>query len=134
MSSVQVVQNFLEHIFNARMPEALSMVAEDAIFIPSRPQPSASIPIYGTYHGPEGAAQMFTAFAKVLKPGLFNVETAIDQGEHAVMYGQLQDEGLATGREFISDWALICKVRVGLITHYHFYEDTAALEKALAVV
>lgn len=133
MSSIQIVQTFLDHIFNGRSQEALSLVANDACFIPSRPRPSERIPLYGTYHGPDGATQVFSAFASVLKPGLFEVEAAIDQGEHAVMYGHLQHEGIASGRVFISDWALICKVRNGLITHYHFYEDTAALETALAV-
>ncbi|MYN44780.1 hypothetical protein GTP23_06795 [Pseudoduganella sp. FT93W] len=133
MNSIQTVQTFLDHIFNARMQEALALVAGDAIFIPTRPQSSATIPLYGTYRGPEGAAQVFTNFAAALKPGLFNVEAALDLGEHALMYGQLRHEALASGRQFVSDWALICKVRQGLITHYHFYEDTAALEQALAV-
>lgn len=131
MNSLQTVQTFLDHIFQGRMPQALELVAPDAVFIPSRPEPSDRVPLYGTQHGPDGAARVFTTFANVLQPQKFDIHASIDQGEHAVLYGQLHHQSLQTGRPFISDWALICKVHHGRISYYHFYEDTAALEHAL---
>ncbi|KUM01995.1 nuclear transport factor 2 family protein [Chromobacterium subtsugae] len=132
MSSIQIVQTFLDHVFSGRMAEALALVADDAVFIPSRPQASAKVSLYGTYRGQAGAAQVFQSFAAELKPGEFEVESAFGDGEHAAMHGRLRHYSVATGKPFASDWALIGKVRDGKIVLYHFYEDTAALEEALA--
>lgn len=132
MNSIQTVQTFLDHIFSGRMPEALALVADDATFIPSRPQASSKVPLYGTYHGPEGAAQVFSTFATVLKPEQFEVEAAFGDGEHAALHGKLKHHSVATGKPFVSDWALVCRVNRGKIALYHFFEDTAALEAALS--
>lgn len=37
----------------------------------------------------------------------------------------------ATGKVFDSDWALAMQFADGLLAHYRFYEDSAALEKAM---
>lgn len=47
------------------------------------------------------------------------------------MYGDLKHRSRKTGRDFPSNWALICRVLNDEILLYHFYEDTAALEAAI---
>ena len=73
MSSAAVINTFLGHIFTGRMDEALALVAPDARFIPSRPEPTAAVPLFGTFVGPEGARRVFTTFAEVLEPGRFDL-------------------------------------------------------------
>lgn len=132
MSSAAVINTFLGHIFTGRMDEALALVAPDARFIPSRPEPTAAVPLFGTYVGPEGARRVFTTFVEVLEPGRFEVEGTLEQGELVTLFGQLEHMVRATGKPFRSDWAMVCKVVDGKVALYHFYEDTLALGEALA--
>lgn len=133
MTNLQVVKSFLEQVFRGEMTQALTLVASDAVFIPSRPEFHDLVPLYGTFRGQDGAAKVFQNFAALLKPGVFQVHAEFEHADHAVMYGHLQHQAQASGNTFSSDWALICKIKQGLIQYYHFYEDTAALEHALAI-
>lgn len=125
------VKQFLENVFTGKMEEALSVVHADAKIIPSRPQSGSRNPIYGCYTGPEGMQKMFTTFGKLLEPGSFDIDKSFAEREHVAMHGKLKHHSRNTGKDFASDWALICKVKNGKIMLYHFYEDTAALEEAI---
>jgi len=82
--------------------------------------------------GPAGAREFFRLFAELLEPGEFNITASFSEGEHVCMYGKLRHRSRTTGRDFPSNWALICRVQQGRLSLYHFYEDTAALEAAIA--
>ncbi|MEI3855731.1 MULTISPECIES: nuclear transport factor 2 family protein [unclassified Ensifer] len=126
------VEAFLGHIFSGAMDKALELVHPQAKFISTRPTPNPNNPLHGTFVGPEGAKAFFGGFADLLEPGEFNVDARFAEGEHVALYGTLQHKSRATGRDFASDWALICKVEADKIVLYHFYEDTAALAIAIA--
>ena len=127
-------QQFLADVFAGKLPEALAACAEDVVFISTRPEPSAQVRAYGSHRGHAGAAAFFQTFADTLAPGEFEIHDTIAQGQHVVMYGRLKHTARATGRPFASDWALVMKFdEAGKLVLYHFYEDTAALEWALAV-
>jgi len=81
---------------------------------------------------PAGAREFFRLFAELLEPGEFNITASFSEGEHVCMYGKLRHRSRTTGRDFPSNWALICRVQQGRLSLYHFYEDTAALEAAIA--
>ncbi len=130
-SSLVTIQSFLDHAFSGRMEEALSLVDAEAHFIATRPTASESMPVYGTHLGPEGAKKFLELFGAMLIPGTFEITAAFSEGEHAALYGSLHHTSRATGRAFVSDWALIARVRNGKLMLYHFYEDTAALEHAV---
>lgn len=131
MTTLRIVQDFLGHIFAGRMDEALALVAPEASFISTRPQPNPHNALHGTFVGTEGAKRFFGGFVELLEPGEFNVASAFSEGVHAALYGTLRHKSRQTGKEFASDWALICRVKDGRLTHYHFYEDTEALRDAL---
>ncbi|WP_175780173.1 nuclear transport factor 2 family protein [Burkholderia anthina] len=131
MTPLETVQTFLDHMFSGRRTDALALVADDCRLIAGRPQSGDATALYGTYVGPAGAAELFRRFDEHLEPGRFDVDARFADGEHVGMYGALRHRGRATGHEFVSDWALMCRVRHGRLTLYHFYEDTAALEAAI---
>jgi len=132
MTSLDTVQTFLKHVFAGTLEEALALVASEAQFISARPVPNPRVPVHGTFIGPAGAREFFRLFAALLEPGEFNITACFSEGEHVCMYGNLLHRSRTTGRDFPSNWALICRVQQGQLTLYHFYEDTAALEAAIA--
>lgn len=132
MTSLSTVQTFLNHVFSGALDEALNLVSPDAQFISTRPVSNPRVPIHGTFQGPQGAREFFRLFSEALEPGEFNVTASFSENGHVAMYGNLRHRSRKTGREFSSNWALICGVQQGKISLYHFYEDTAALEAAIA--
>jgi uncharacterized protein len=132
MTSLDTVQSLLQHVFSGALDEAAALVAPDAQFISARPVPNPQIPFQGTFIGPEGARELFRLFAELLEPGEFHVAASFSEGEYVAMNGALRHISRKTGRDFASNWALICRVQGGRLTLYHFYEDTAALEAAIA--
>lgn len=131
MTTLNIVQDILGHIFSGRMDDALALVAPEARFISTRPHANPHNPLHGTFVGTEGAKSFFGGFVELLEPGEFNIESSFCEGEHAALYGTLRHTSRQTGKAFASDWALICKVQDGRLTLYHFYEDTEALRDAL---
>lgn len=131
VTALETVDTFLNHMFNGDIEKSMALVAHDALFIGARPTQASSNPIFGTRSGPQGAREFFAAFVSVLKPGDFAVQGRFSDGEHVALYGTLCHTVIATGHAFASDWALICRVREGRLTLYHFYEDTDALMTAM---
>lgn len=131
MTAPSIVQTFLGHIFSGAMEPALAMVAPDARFVSTNPAPNPDNPLHGTFVGVEGAKQFFGGFADLLEPGEFQVAASFGDAGHAAFYGTLRHKARRTGKDFVSDWALICQVRDGQIVLYHFYEDTEALVHAI---
>lgn len=132
MTATALVQAFLGNIFSGKMDEALAIVDPQAVFVSTNPRPNPSNPLHGTFVGQDGARDFCSGFGSLLEPGDFNVTAAFGDDRHAALYGTLRHKSRATGREFASDWALICQVRDEQLTLYHFYEDTEALRAAIA--
>lgn len=131
MTAIDTVQLFLKHVFSGELEEALTLVADNAQFISARPEPNPNVSVHGTFIGKSGASDFFRLFGEMLEPGEFNVTASFSEGEHVAMYGDLKHRSRKTGRDFPSNWALICRVQNDEISLYHFYEDTAALEAAI---
>ncbi|MBB5017931.1 hypothetical protein HNQ59_001216 [Chitinivorax tropicus] len=131
MSPIQFLDQFLSMAFNGERDAALALVHPDAQIIPSRPAPSDTIPLYGKLTGPTGMRQLFTLLGALLKPEQFVITTRFTDGRHVAFSGYLKHISVQTDKAFESDWALIARIDEGLLTYYHFYEDTAALEAAL---
>lgn len=129
--TVTLTETFLGHVFAGRIDAALALVAPEAQFIGSRPEPSADNPIYGTHIGPEGARAFFATFAALIEPGAFHIENRFGSGNFACLFGTFRHKVRATGLPFPSDWALITETRADKLTLYHFYEDTDALARAM---
>lgn len=131
MTATALAQAFLDNIFSGKMDEALAIVDQQAVFVSTNPRPNPSNPLHGTFVGHDGAKDFFGGFASLLEPGEFKVTAAFGDDKHAALYGTLRHKSRATGRDFASDWALICQVRNERLVLYHFYEDTEALQAAI---
>lgn len=131
MKANETVQSFLNYVFSGDLDNALTLVDDNAQFISANPRENPNVPVQGTFIGKEGATKFFQQFGEMLIPGDFHVAASFSEGDHVAMYGNLRHQSRVTGRDFISDWALICRVEAGKLTFYHFYEDTAALEGAI---
>ena len=85
---------------------------------------------YGTYAGAEGARAFVTALGKTFDTQAFSVEHVIGEGNVAYASGSFTHKLKATGKLFVSDWALKCITEGGKILDYHFYEDSEAFRDA----
>ncbi|MFA5968404.1 MAG: nuclear transport factor 2 family protein [Sphingomonas sp.] len=131
MTATSTVQTFLNHIFAGAMDQALVMIDPGARLISANPEANPANPLHGTFVGIDGAKQFFGGFGDLLEPGDFQVTASFGDAEHAAFYGTLRHKVRKTGKDFASDWALICRVKDDRITLYHFYEDTEALLRAM---
>lgn len=131
MNATSTVQTLLNHIFSGAMDQALGMIDPGAQFISTNPHSNPANPLHGTFVGIDGAKQFFSGFGDLLEPGDFHVTASFGDAEHAAFYGTLRHKVRKTGKDFASDWALICRVKDDRITLYHFYEDTEALIHAM---
>lgn len=131
MTAAALFEQFLSHIFNGALGDALALVDPQAVFISTNPVANPRNPLHGTFIGKDGAKAFFGGFSSLLEPGDFQVTAAFEDEEHAAFYGTLRHTARATGKEFASDWALIGRVKDGKIVLYHFYEDSEALLKAI---
>lgn len=132
MNALDTLKQFLDHVFNGRMDQALSLTDPEAVFIAGMAGGHPQVPLYGQYQGRERARLLFERFGDCFDPGAFEVHGALCDGETAVMHGHLRHVVRSTGRGFDSDWALVAQVREGRLLRYQFHEDTAALVAALA--
>ena len=96
-----------------------------------RAEPCAAVPAYGEYVGKDGARQFFQKLGAAVEFGEFRLDGAAAGKDLAMMHGHLRHTVRATGKVFDSDWALAMQFADGLLAHYRFYEDSAALEKAM---
>lgn len=126
-----LTRRFLGHIFAGDMTQAGAMVAADGELIPARSHNSDENPIFGRYIGPDGAEAMFARFGGLLEPGGFEIDGSMGEERQACLFGRLTHAARATGKPFVSDWALLTRWKEGKMQLCHFYEDTAALADAM---
>lgn len=126
-----IIRTFLKNFSNLEVIKAL--VAPDARFVGVRQKTYDTLPIYGTYHGPEGVAQFVTNLKSVFDTQAFHVDYVIETESEGAAFGRFEHLVRHTGKLFRSHWAVRCTFVDKKIASYHFYEDTAALEEALEV-
>ncbi|MEL6388302.1 MAG: nuclear transport factor 2 family protein [Pseudomonadota bacterium] len=130
-TAVELTQSFLGAVFSGAMEVAMALISPETVFVSTNPRSNPSNPMHGTFIGHDGAQAFFAGFADILEPGDFEITAAFGDETHAALYGTLRHTVRATGKPFISDWALITRVEDGKLVLYHFYEDTEALAEAL---
>lgn len=109
---------------------ALEFVSENTNFIAVLgDEAKKRFSFYGNYRGHDGVRQFIENLEESYDTQEFTVHKALGDEHHAVMWGHFKHIIKTTGHLFESDWALVCAVNDGKISHYQFYEDTAALEQ-----
>ena len=62
----------------------------------------------------------------------FRIDAELESAEQGFAAGTFHHHIRQTGRDFHSARVVHCRFEGGCIRHYRFYEDTAALEEAMA--
>lgn len=113
------------------MDLALAMVGDDARFVVSRPEPSAKKPDFWHTYRTWGAQAFFNVFGAVIEQGEFKISDTFETEAQACLEDTFRLKVPATGKPFVSDWALITRFALGKLVDYHIYEDTVALADAM---
>lgn len=77
-------------------------------------------------------AEFFRMLGDNLRPRSFEVSQLIVEDSDGVALGRFAYTVRSNGRPFEGQFALHLTVRDGSITRYHMYEDSYALERAVA--
>ena len=86
--------------------------------------------IYGAYNGKDGAKAFLTNLGNAFDTKAFSVEHLVGEGNIAFANGKFTHVVKVTGKTFTSDWSLMCEIKDGKISTYHFYEDSAKYVEA----
>ncbi|AXK31899.1 hypothetical protein DVA86_03800 [Streptomyces armeniacus] len=93
---------------------------------------SPDVPWSGRRSSREGVRDFFTTLHEHLQPEEFTVTHMVVDGEQAVIIGRLRDTVKATGGTLVTPFAAHVTVEDGQFTRYHLFEDTYALDRAVA--
>ena len=129
MSSL--IQTFLSSLTD--LDHAKTLITTDARFIAVREQNYPDLPLYGTFTGAEGLVAFITGLRANFDTQRFHLDHVIETDQMGAGFGRFEHRIRSTGHMFRSHWAVLCHYSGGKIAQYRFYEDTAALEQAMAV-
>lgn len=129
--NTNVVAEFFSAFGRGDVAGILATLHDEVTIIAEGPQ---AVPWYGTYHGKAGAQTFLSALGGNIEPQQFEIRTLLGQGRTVVAAGYLAHRIPATGRQFASEWALLCTVEDGRIRRYQFFENTAAAAEAFRPV
>lgn len=124
MTAGQVVQHYLDTFFKKDVDKTLDCLTEDVVW---KVQGAPDVPTIGVRRGREQVREWMALFPPNFQPLNFKVERIFESGDQAVLTGHFTHRILSTGKEFTSDFAVICAVRDGKVSSYNFIEDSYAL-------
>lgn len=124
MTAGQVVQHYLDTFFKKDVDKTLECLTDDVVW---KVQGAADVPTIGVRHGREQVREWMALFPPNFQPLNFKVERIFESGDQAVLTGHFTHRIVSTGKEFSSDFAVICSVRDGKVSAYNFIEDSYAL-------
>ncbi len=131
MDCLPIVQQIFADLSAGNLEAVLQRCTDDVCFTAVRTKPCAAVPAYGTYRGKDGARQFFQKLGAAVEFGEFRLDGTAAGENLVMMHGYLRHTVRATGKVFASDWALAMQFSSGLMSHYRFYEDSAALQQAM---
>ena len=118
----ELVQSLFEAFGRADIKFILERLAPDCRWV----VPGQGIPSAGVYQGPEGAAQFFQKLAATEKVLRFEPHQYFTNGDDVVALGFEENQVISTGKKAESNWAMLFRVRDGLVVYYEAFFDTSA--------
>jgi uncharacterized protein len=112
---------------------AKALVDAEAILIGVRREAYPEMPLYGAFHSHVGLESFIAGLRAAYEPQMFRIDDLVETDSVGFAAGRVRHRLRATGAEFASHFAVRCRFRGGLITHYRIYEDSAATEAAFGV-
>lgn len=131
MNTLSLGQQIFADLSAGNLEAVLQRCADDVRFTAVRAEPCAAVPVYGEYRGKDGVRQFFQNLGAAVEFGEFRLDGTAAGADVVMMHGYLRHTVRATGKAFASDWALAMQFSSGLMSHYRFYEDSAALQQAM---
>ncbi len=125
----RVVRSIFEAFGRGDIPGVLGHVSEDVTWTAPGPE---GVPYFGDRRGHAGATEFFVQLGSNVEFEKFEVREFIAEGDSVVVTGRERGRVKATGKTYEMDWVLLFKVRGGKVTHFHCYDNTAAVAAAFA--
>ena len=110
------------------IPFILERISADVQFVHSD---SPEMPYGGTYKGKDGVEKFFGSIDGAVEVKSFEPKSYLSSGDEVMTTGVWSAVARATGKLFISQWAMRFLVKDGLVSYAHVYEDTAVTAAAL---
>lgn len=126
---MSITEAFFTTLETHGIDAALDYVDPDAVFVASRREPHADIPLFGEFKGHAGVRDFVRALGSFSRMNM-TIESRAQDGALEIMAGQLDHIVGKTGKPFKSLFGLVCTIRDGKILRYVIIEDTARLEAA----
>lgn len=125
-TSTELVQRMFEAFGKADIKFILEHLAPDCRWV----IPGQGIPSAGVYQGPEGAAQFFQKLGETEKVLRFEPHEYFTNGDDVVALGFEENQAISTGKKTETNWAMLFRVRDGLVVSYEAFFDTSASASA----
>lgn len=129
-NSVSVVKEFFSAFSIGNLEGIVNSFHDDAVIYAVRNGQRPAGQLYGTYKGRSGAREFINNLVSTFETRAFQVDRIAGEGELAFANGSFLHIVKSTGREYSSQWALVCVVKDNKIMEYRFYEDSASFLEA----
>jgi len=128
--STETVKTFFTAFGKGDIEGIINTFDDGATIIAVRDKERSGSQIYGAYKGKDGAREFIGNLGKTFDTKAFNVDNIVGEGNVAFANGKFKHLVKTTGKEFSSDWSLMCVIKNNKILEYHFYEDSASFVEA----
>ena len=122
--NVQLVQQLFAAFGQGDIPTVLDHLTTDVAW--QAVGPADILPWAGMRHGREQVGQFFAALGQAVEFQQFEPREFIAQGDKVVVLGHSRQSLRSNGRVVEPDWVMVFTLREGKVTHYQYYDDTAA--------
>ena len=126
--NLQIVKNGYSAFGRGDIPELLSMLAEDIVWV----IPGEGLPMSGTYRGRDGVASFFQKLTQEADILEFQPREFVSEGDRVLTVGLQRIKVKSTGRVAELNWVMDFTIRDGKISAFREYTDTKAVADAYA--
>lgn len=130
-SELGIIRSFFARFGDLEQAKKLVDPAAQLIGVRARLYPE--LPLYGTFVGHDGLERFIGGLRRAFDTRMFVIDAAIENDDIGFASGRFEHRVRQTGALLRGHWTVMCRFKDGTITHYRFYEDTAALEEAWGV-
>jgi uncharacterized protein len=121
-TNIGIVQGIYQAFGAGDIEAILNRLTEDVVW---RDPGQKVVPHAGTWRGRDGVARFFQAVAESMEFGSFEPQEFLASGDTVVVLGTMQITVRQTGKSYDNDWAMVWRLRDGLVREWRVIEDTA---------
>ena len=125
-NSVELVQGLFEAFGRGDIPYILERVSPDCRWS----SPGEGLPYAGTVTGSAGAAMFFEKLGASEEVTHFEPREFFAKGDDVVVLGYEECRARLTGKTMSTNWAMVFRIRDGMVVGWESFFDTAAYLRA----